>query len=64
VTYLTHALRLEPNDLGSLTRLGIAEASMGNTRDATRILERVLAVAPGYDLARRALDSLSRTGRR
>lgn len=64
VAYLTRAVTLVPNDLQAFTRLAIARASIGDSNGATLILRRVLAAAPDYGLARHALDSLSRTGRR
>ncbi|MEP6495221.1 MAG: tetratricopeptide repeat protein [bacterium] len=60
VTYLTEAVRLSPNDLQAVTRLAIANAGLGNRTEASRLLKRVLSVAPNYELARHALNDIER----
>jgi tetratricopeptide (TPR) repeat protein len=54
--YLAEAVRLSPDDPQALTRLGLVEASLGKTADATRRIQRALRIAPGYDRALRAME--------
>jgi Flp pilus assembly protein TadD len=58
--YLEHAVRLDPNDPQALTRLGMAQASMGHPAAAARLFQRALAIVPGYPLAQQALEHLGR----
>lgn len=57
--YLAEAVRLEPDDPQSLTRLGMVEASLGKTADGRRHIRRALAIAPNYELAIQAEKALS-----
>ena len=50
--------RLEREMDQALTRLGMAEASMGNAAAAARHFQRALAIVPGYPLARQGLEKL------
>jgi len=61
--YLKQALQITPNDPQVISRLGIAEASMGHSDVAAKLFEKVLAADSTYPLARQGLDQL-RHGRR
>jgi len=49
--YLVEALRLDPEDPQSLTRLGMVEAALGKVADGRHYIRRALEIAPSYDLA-------------
>jgi Flp pilus assembly protein TadD len=56
---LKQALSINPNDPEAMTRLAMAESDLGHPAQARALLENVLAIAPGYGLAKRALDRLN-----
>jgi len=56
--YLKQALQITPNDPQVISRLGIAEASMGHSDVAAKLFEKVLAADSTYPLARQGLDQL------
>jgi cytochrome c-type biogenesis protein CcmH/NrfG len=61
--YFKQALQVSPNDPQILSRLGMAEASMGHLALAAQLYQKVLASVPDYALARQGLEQLRR-GRR
>ena len=62
-TYLRRAVELNPSDPQALSRLGMAEASMGHSAVAAQLFQRVLMSVPEYPLARRGLEQLGRDRR-
>jgi predicted TPR repeat methyltransferase len=62
--YFKQALQISPNDPQILTRLGMAEASMGHSAVAAQLYRKVLASIPDYPLARQGLEQLGRTTNR
>jgi Flp pilus assembly protein TadD len=52
------AVQITPNDPEYLTNLATAFAAVGRTGDARRLLEAVIATAPGYSPARVALKQI------
>jgi tetratricopeptide (TPR) repeat protein len=62
-TYLRRAVELNPSDPQALSRLGMAEASMGHSALAAQLFQRVLMSVPEYPLARRGLEQLGRDRR-
>jgi tetratricopeptide (TPR) repeat protein len=56
--YLGEAVRLHPDDWVSLTRLGLADAEVGDAVAAAEAFRRALAIQPGYEPARQALAEL------
>ena len=58
IAEFTIAVRITPNDPEYLTNLATAFAAVGRTGDARRLLEAVIATAPGYSPARVALKQI------
>lgn len=58
--YFGEAVRLHPDDWVSLTRLGLADAALGDVSAAADSFRRALAVQPGYGPARQALAEIGR----
>ena len=58
--YFGEAVRLHPDDFVSLTRLGLADAELGDAIAAADSFRRALSVQPGYEPARQALVELER----
>lgn len=58
--YFGEAVRLHPDDWVSLTRLGLADAELGDAMAAAGLFRRALTVQPGYEPARQALAELER----
>ncbi|MDB4878090.1 MAG: hypothetical protein JWM41_4536 [Gemmatimonadetes bacterium] len=56
--FFSEAVRLAPNDPEAVTRLGIAKAAGGNTREAAALFRRALAIQPGYPPAAQAIAKL------
>jgi len=55
--FFTHAVELSPNDPQAWTRLGVAEASLGNTSRAQVFLRRALSIEPRYGPVQAAIMS-------
>jgi tetratricopeptide (TPR) repeat protein len=53
---LTHAVRVAPDDLEALYDLGLIQWRLGRRPDALATWDRLLAQAPGSDLARRVRE--------